>query len=68
MSKTLSKVKIRDTEVENEVIYSDFKEVDGIWIAHSMEIKAKGAPAGQKMIFEKVELNVPVDCRAFCDA
>ena len=59
------KAKIRDTEVESEVIYSDFKEVGGIVIAHSMEIKAKGAPAGQKMIFEKVELDVPMDAARF---
>jgi outer membrane lipoprotein-sorting protein len=63
--KDSSKMKLRDTEVENDVIYSDFKEVGGMMIAHSMEIKAKGAPAGQKMIFEKVELNVPVDAMRF---
>jgi outer membrane lipoprotein-sorting protein len=59
------KTKIRDTEVENDVIYSDFKDVDGLIIAHSMEIKAKGAAEGQKMIFEKVELNVPVNDARF---
>jgi outer membrane lipoprotein-sorting protein len=59
------KMKIRDTESENEVIYSNFKEVDGMLIAHAIEIKAKGAPEGQKMIFEKIELNVPVDAARF---
>lgn len=63
--KDSSKMNIRDTEVENDVIYSDFKEVDGMLMAHAMEIKAKGAPEGQKMIFEKVELNVPVDDARF---
>ena len=63
--KDSSKRKLRDTEVESDVIYSDFKEVGGMLIAHSMEIKVKGAPEGQKMIFEKVELNVPVDATRF---
>jgi hypothetical protein len=63
--KDSSKITIRDTEVENDVLYSDFREVEGILIAYSMEIKTTGAPEGQKMIFEKVELNVPVDAERF---
>jgi hypothetical protein len=63
--KDSSKMKLRDTEVENDVIYSDFKEVDGMLMAHSMDIKTRGAGEGQKMIFEKVELNVPVDSARF---
>lgn len=63
--KDSTKTKLRDTEVETDIIYSDFKEVGGLIIAHSMEIKPKGAPEGQKMIFEKIELNVPVDAARF---
>jgi outer membrane lipoprotein-sorting protein len=63
--KDSTKMKIRDTDIENDVLYSDFKEVDGMLIAHAMEIKAKDAPSGQKMTFEKIELNVPVDAARF---
>jgi outer membrane lipoprotein-sorting protein len=63
--KDSSKMKMRDTEIENEILYSDFKEVNGIMIAHAMETKAKDSPTGQKIIFEKVEINVPVDAARF---
>jgi len=44
--------------VEFETIVSDYKEVDGLMIAHSMEVRPKGAPAGQAVTMDLIELNV----------
>jgi len=34
--------------------------VGGLMIAHAMESGAKGIPQKQKVVIEKVELNVPI--------
>ncbi len=51
---------IRGTEVDGESFISDYKEVDGLMMAHAMESGAKGVPQRQKMVFEKIEFNVPL--------
>jgi outer membrane lipoprotein-sorting protein len=48
----------RGQEIEFESSEGDYKEVEGILFAHSMEQKPKGAPAGQTITVDKVELNV----------
>jgi hypothetical protein len=55
--KVEAKRNIRGTEVDGETIYGDYKEVDGMPMAHTMESGAKGSPQKQKMIYEKIELN-----------
>ena len=50
---------------EYEQILSDYKEVGGLMIPHSMESRAKGAPGGQVITIEQVELNVDVDDSVF---
>jgi outer membrane lipoprotein-sorting protein len=44
--------------VEFETIVSDYKEVGGLMIAHSIEARPKGAPAGQAVTIDLIELNV----------
>jgi len=51
---------IRGTEVDGESYLSDYKEVDGLMMPYAMESGSKGAPHRQKMVFEKVEFNVPL--------
>lgn len=51
--------------VEFETIISDYKDVGGLMVAHSIEAKPKGAPAGQVITLELVEMNVEVDDSAF---
>ena len=51
--------------VEFETILSDYKEVNGLMIAHSVEAKPKGAPSGQVITIEQVEVNIDVDDSAF---
>ncbi len=40
-----------------EVSFGDYKEVSGLMVWHAMEAKAPGAPGGQAMTLEKVEVN-----------
>lgn len=58
--KMVSRRKVRGTEMEAETSMGDYKDVDGLMIAHAMESGAKGMPQKQKIVLEKVELNVPI--------
>jgi len=51
--------------VEFETILSDYKEVGGLMIPHSVEARPKGAPSGQVITIEQVELNVEIDESTF---
>jgi len=59
--KSESKRTVRGTEVEGEQYMSDYKEVDGMPFPFTITAGRKGGPAEQrqKIVFEKVELNVP---------
>jgi outer membrane lipoprotein-sorting protein len=56
---------IRGTEMDMETIYGDYKPVDGMMMAHSIDAGAKGLPQRQKITVEKIELNVPIDDARF---
>jgi outer membrane lipoprotein-sorting protein len=56
---------VQGRAVEFETVLSDYKEVGGLMFAHSVEAKAKGAPSGQAITFELVELNVDADDSIF---
>ena len=60
-----SKRTIRGTEIEGETILGDFKEVDGMMFPHSVDSGQKGNPQRQKIVVEKIELNVPIDDTRF---
>lgn len=47
-------------EIEFETTLGDYREVGGLLFAHSIESKAKGAPMGQSITFDKIELNVEI--------
>jgi outer membrane lipoprotein-sorting protein len=51
--------------IEFETILSDYKEVGGLMMPHSIEAKPKGAPSGQVITIESVELNADVDDSTF---
>ncbi|UCC72536.1 MAG: hypothetical protein JSV86_19590 [Gemmatimonadota bacterium] len=51
--------------VEFETIFSDYKEVGGLLIPYSVETRPKGAPAGQVITIDLVELNVELDDALF---
>jgi len=56
---------IRGAEIEVETVLGDYKEVDGWYIPHSVEIGAKGSQFRQKIAYEKIEANVTIDDRRF---
>ena len=56
-----AKTEIQGTEMEVETIFSDYREVGGLMMAHSIESRPKGAPAGQVLTMESIELNVEVE-------
>ncbi len=51
---------IQGNETEFEVILSDYKEIGGLMLPHSIEQKVKGAPEGQVITIENIELNQEV--------
>lgn len=63
--KTESKRKIQGQEMENETVIGNYQEVDGLLIPFSIEIKQKGAPAGQAITIEKAEINPAIDETVF---
>jgi len=60
-----SKIKMRGQEIDSESSMGDYKEVDGIVMAHSMEQGAKGNPQKQKMTIEKIEVNPGLEASLF---
>jgi outer membrane lipoprotein-sorting protein len=60
-----SSSEIQGRTVDVEVILSDYKEVEGLMVAHSIEQRAKGAAGGQVITIEQVELNVDIDDSTF---
>jgi outer membrane lipoprotein-sorting protein len=60
-----SKRTIRGTEIDGETIFGDYKEVGGLMLPHSIDSGQKGSPQRQKLVVEKIELNVPIDDARF---
>jgi hypothetical protein len=59
------KTEVQGNEVEFETILSDYKEVGGLMFPHSIESKPKGAPSGQVITIDTIELNKEVDASEF---
>ncbi len=58
--KSSGKTTMQGQEQEFVTIYGDYKEVGGIMMAHSIESKPAGAPAGQVITIETTEVNVDI--------
>ena len=63
--KTTGKRMMRGTEVEGEASLGDYKEVGGLLFAHVLESGIVGNPMRQKIVIEKIELNVALDDARF---
>ena len=63
--KVESKRKVQGQEVESETTFGNYKSVDGFVFPYSIESKQKGAPAGQVITVENIELNPAVDDALF---
>ena len=59
------KTTMQGNEVEFETILSDYKEIDGLMFPHSIESRPKGAPSGQVITIDAIELGVDVDNEMF---
>jgi hypothetical protein len=51
-------------DAETVVAYTDYKAVDGVLFAHTIEVKASG-PGGGSTTFDIVQLNKPVDAKLY---
>jgi hypothetical protein len=56
---------VRGAEREYETVLGDYKEVDGWYLPHSLEVGAKGSQFKQKVAFDKIEANVAIDDARF---
>lgn len=63
--KESSKTKIKEKEITSETFYGDYKTVEGILIAHSIEVKTVGGGRDQSINIEKVEFNLDTDDNIF---
>jgi len=64
--KAEGKTKVRGQEIEGETTFGDYKEVDGLVIAHSIQSKMKGGQGpGQTITFEKIEINPELPASRF---
>ena len=52
---------VRGAEREYETALGDYKEVAGWYLPHSVESNVKGSPDKQKVVYEKIEANLPID-------
>jgi outer membrane lipoprotein-sorting protein len=56
---------VQEEEVEFETAHRDYRKVDGLMFAFSVENRAKGAPVGQTVTLGSIELNVDVSDSEF---
>ena len=56
---------VRGAEREYETTLGDYKEVAGWYLPHSFETGVKGSQNKQKVTYEKIEANVPIDDSRF---
>jgi hypothetical protein len=56
---------IRGAERESEASIGDYKEVAGVYMPHSLETGAKGSPSRSKVVYDRIEANVPLDDSLF---
>jgi hypothetical protein len=52
---------VRGAEVEFETVLGDYKEVAGWYVPYSIEVGGKGSQFKQKIVYDKIEANVPLD-------
>jgi len=63
--KSIAKTKIRGNEAEVEVIYTDFRDVQGLIMPFSIDQAIVGSQQRQKIVLEKVDLNVDLNDEQF---
>ncbi len=56
---------VRGAEVEFETVLGDYKEVAGWYMPFSVEVGGKGSQFKQKIVYDKIEANIPIDDKRF---
>jgi hypothetical protein len=56
---------VRGAEREYETLLGGYKQVDGWYLPYSVETNTKGSSEKQKVTYEKIEANVPIDDSRF---
>jgi hypothetical protein len=56
---------VRGAERESETSIGDYKEVAGVYFPHSFESGQKGSPNRGKVVYDRIEANVPLDDSLF---
>ena len=56
---------VRGAERESETSIGDYKEVAGVYFPHSFETGNKGSSNRSKVVFDRIEANVPLDDSLF---
>lgn len=56
---------VRGRDLEGEAVFGDYKEVAGLVFPHTIEAGPKGSARKQKLVFDKIEVNVPLDDARF---
>lgn len=56
---------VRGAEVEFETVLGDYKEVAGWYLPYSIEVGGKGSQFKQKIVYDKIEANLPIDDKRF---
>ncbi len=56
---------VRGAEREYETALADYKEVGGWFLPFSLESNVKGSQGKSKVVYEKIEANVPIDDSRF---
>lgn len=56
---------IRGTPQESETTLGDYKQVGGWFLPFSLETRQKGSSGSQKITFDKIEFNTPIDTSSY---
>ncbi len=63
--KSAQKTERNGQEMAVESIYGDYKDVGGLMMPHSIEVRAVGGPGSQVMTVDKIEVDVDIDDSRF---
>ncbi len=56
---------VRGAEREAQMGLGDYKEVNGVYLPFALEVSQKGMPVGQRIVWKKIEANLPMDDAIF---
>jgi len=56
---------VRGADTQSETDFGNYEKVNGVLIPYSYEVGSPNAPRSQKIVLDKVEMNVPVDDALF---